>query len=401
MRYLITFILLFVCSIVEASPAPNWVLGRDHSLYDPDQYLIGVGVSNADYVSASESARAELIKSIRVTVNSKMQDYRSTEKSFSESSIRSETDFLLEGSQVKDGWYDEDKNVFYSLVVIKRQYILDTLLELINNIVSKNALTLRQGDAFTANGHIVKALVYYYDGYVESSKLLPYIQTYKSVIIDAKESKLKDNYNLLFQEKIQDIVEHIKLEKINHTITDKDIKFNVRVKYKDRGLNNFPIKFYSIHKHYVERTICESSGCSTKTSVVKVLNKNNDIFMKAVVDMQTLGKYFTYNLNQRLFGRLERLSVSFKDTLQNYQKVQRENHYRYLNRELDKRQSVQRKADIIGQHLQGCNPVCPGPYISNNVGNWRPNPRVRGNINFNIGFGNGRNRGNININPRW
>ena len=401
MRYLITFILLFVCSIVEASPAPNWVLGRDHSLYDPDQYLIGVGVSNADYVSASESARAELIKSIRVTVNSKMQDYRSTEKSFSESSIRSETDFLLEGSQVKDGWYDEDKNVFYSLVVIKRQYILDTLLELINNIVSKNALTLRQGDAFTANGHIVKALVYYYDGYVESSKLLPYIQTYKSVIIDAKESKLKDNYNLLFQEKIQDIVEHIELEKINHTITDKDIKFNVRVKYKDRGLNNFPIKFYSIHKHYVERTICESSGCSTKTSVVKVLNKNNDIFMKAVVDMQTLGKYFTYNLNQRLFGRLERLSVSFKDTLQNYQKVQRENHYRYLNRELDKRQSVQRKADIIGQHLQGCNPVCPGPYISNNVGNWRPNPRVRGNINFNIGFGNGRNRGNININPRW
>ena len=95
------------------------------------------------------------------------------------------------------------------------------------------------------------------------------------------------------------------------------------------------------------------------------------------------------------------LSVSFKDTLQNYQKVQREKHYRYLNRELDKRQTVQRKADIIGQQLHGCNPVCPGPYISNNVGNWRPNPRVRGNINFNIGFGSGRNRGNININPRW
>ena len=137
MRYLITFILLFVCSIVEASPAPNWVLGRGHSLYDPDQYLIGVGVSEADYVSASESARAELIKSIRVKVNSTLKDYRSTEKSFSSASTMSQTDFLLEGSQVKDGWYDEDKNVFYSLVVIKRQYILDTLLELINNIVSR------------------------------------------------------------------------------------------------------------------------------------------------------------------------------------------------------------------------------------------------------------------------
>ena len=401
MRYLITFILLFVCSIVEGSPAPDWVLGRGHSLYDSNQYLIGVGVSEADYVSASESARTELIKSIRVQVNSTIKDYHSTEKSFSSASTMSQTDFLLEGSQVKDGWYDEDKNVFYSLVVIKRQYILDTLLELINNIVSKNALTLRQGDSFLANGHIVKALVYYYDGYMESSKLLPYIQTYKSVIIDASQSKLQDDYNLVFQEKIQDIVEHIKLEKINHKIVDKDIRFNVRVKYKDRGLDNFPIKFYSVYKNYVERTICESSGCSTKTAVVKVLNKNNDIFMKAVVDMQTLGKYFTYGLSQKLFGRLEMLSVSFKDTLQNYQKVQREKHYRYLNRELDKRQTVQRKADIIDQQLHGCNPVCPGPYVSSNVGNWRPNPRVRGNINFNIGFGSGRNRGNININPRW
>ena len=68
-------------------------------------------------------------------VNSTLKDYRSTEKSFSSASTMSQTDFLLEGSQVKDGWYDEDKNVFYSLVVIKRQYILDTLLELINNIV--------------------------------------------------------------------------------------------------------------------------------------------------------------------------------------------------------------------------------------------------------------------------
>ena len=113
MRYLLTFILLFVCSIVEASPAPNWVLGRGHSLYDPNQYLIGVGVSEKDIVSASESARAELIKSIRVQVNSTLKDYKSTDKSFSEATISSESDFLLEGSQVKDGWYDEEKQIFY------------------------------------------------------------------------------------------------------------------------------------------------------------------------------------------------------------------------------------------------------------------------------------------------
>ena len=184
MRYVLTFMMLLVVSFVEASPAPDWVFGKGHPSYDPDQYLMGVGYSKENTVSASESARAELIKSIRVQVNSTLKDYKSTDKSFSEATISSESDFLLEGSQVKDGWYDEDKGIFYSLVVIKRQYVLDTLSELIDNIITKNSLTLRQADTFYNNGNVLKALVYYYDGYVESSKLLPYIQTYKSVIME-------------------------------------------------------------------------------------------------------------------------------------------------------------------------------------------------------------------------
>ena len=404
MRYLLTFMMLFFVSIVEASPAPDWVLGRGHPSYDSSQYLIGVGYSKENTVSASESARAELIKSIRVKVNSTIKDYRSTDKSFSEASISSESDFLLEGSQVKDGWYDEDKEVFYSLVVIKRQFVLDTLSEMINNIVSKNSLTLRQADTFYNNGKIIKALVYYYDGYVESSKLLPYIQTYKSVIIVPNNTVLETNYNLLFKEKIQNIVEHIQLEKVDQSITDEDIILNVKATYKGRGIDNFPVKFFSVYKHHVDRVICKSNGCETKAPVKSILNKNNSIFIKAVPDFQTFEKYFTYNLTPRLFGSFDVLSVSFKDTLQNQEVVARNKNYKKLNDELDNRQqresdrlAIQMEREINAMKSSGCEVGCRRPQIPI-YGN---SPRRRGSINFNIGFGKGRNRGNINIGKGW
>ena len=404
MRYLLTFMMLFFVSIVEASPAPDWVLGRGHPSYDSSQYLIGVGYSKENTVSASESARAELIKSIRVKVNSTIKDYRSTDKSFSEASISSESDFLLEGSQVKDGWYDEDKEIFYSLVVIKRQFVLDTLTEMINNIVSKNSLTLRQADTFYNNGKIIKALVYYYDGYVESSKLLPYIQTYKSVIIVPNNTVLETNYNLLFKEKIQNIVEHIQLEKISGSVKDENVLLNVKATYKGRGIDNFPVKFFSVYKHHVDRVICKSNGCETKAPVKSILNKNNSIFIKAVPDFQTFEKYFTYNLTPKLFGSFDVLSVSFKDTLQNQEVIARNKRYKALNDELDNRQ--QRNSDILAERMQreiddmkasGCEVGCRRPQVPI-YGN---SPRRRGSINFNIGFGKGRNRGNINIGKGW
>ena len=404
MRYLLTFMMLFFVSIVEASPAPDWVLGRAHPSYDSSQYLIGVGYSKENTVSASESARAELIKSIRVKVNSTIKDYRSTDKSFSEASISSESDFLLEGSQIKDGWYDEDKEIFYSLVVIKRQFVLDTLTEMINNIVSKNSLTLRQADTFYSNGKIIKALVYYYDGYVESSKLLPYIQTYKSVILVSNNTVTETNYNLLFKEKIQNIVEHIQLEKISGSVDDENVLLNVKATYKGRGIDNFPVKFFSVYKHHVDRVICKSNGCETKAPVKSILNKNNSIFIKAVPDFQTFEKYFTYNLTPKLFGSFDVLSVSFKDTLQNQEVVARNKRYKALNDELDNRQqresdrlATQMEREINAMKSSGCEVGCRRPQIPI-YGN---SPRRRGSINFNIGFGKGRNRGNINIGKGW
>ena len=422
MRFVLTFMMLLVVSFVEASPAPDWVFGKGHPSYDPDQYLMGVGYSKENTVSASESARAELIKSIRVQVNSTLKDYKSTDKSFSEATISSESDFLLEGSQVKDGWYDEDKGIFYSLVVIKRQYVLDTLSELIDNIITKNSLTLRQADTFYNNGNVLKALVYYYDGYVESSKLLPYIQTYKSVIMEPNTKIVGSNYNLLFKEKIQNIVDHINLEKVSGTMDGETISLKVRATHKGRGIDNFPVKFYSVYNKHVEKSFCRSDGCGIRVAIKGILNKNNHIFMKAVVDIATLEKFFTYNLSEKLFNHFILLNVSYKflyikeenvakQTIKkNEQRRAKRKRYTYteepfktLEREMQAQRNRQQNRPTNNSGLWDINP--PGCEVGCGVPPLRvypgTEPRRRGNINFNIGFGKGRNRVNINIFKRW
>ena len=101
---------VIVTQPVQNSPEPpNWVLGREHKLYAHAQYLVGVGFSNKNTETASESARAELAKNIRFKLASVMKDYNSNDGSFIESFVKTETDILLEGVQIKDGWYDPEK----------------------------------------------------------------------------------------------------------------------------------------------------------------------------------------------------------------------------------------------------------------------------------------------------
>ena len=392
MRVLLTFMLLCVVSIVEASPTPGWVLGKGHPSYDSSRYLIGVGFSDKSTVSASESARAELIKSISVRVNTVNKDYNSTDKSFSEASISSETDFLLEGSQVKDGWVDENKGIFYSLVVIERKYVLETLRDLIDVLIAKLELIKRQADTFLNNGDVLKALVYYYDGYVESSKLFPYIQTYKGVIIESDKSTNGYNYNILFKENIQNIVDNIRLESISKNVYEEDIQFTIKATLNGQGIDDFPIKFYSVYKHFTERTFCKKTGCESRVNIKKVINDAGNTYLKAVVDMKTFQKYFTYKLDEKLFSRLDLLNITFKsqiDVVQKRQaKVKREQYYQYMNKSAE--DNVRNEADdfeaTMNRELQNIQGTRPSVRYCSADGRYNT-CRNRGRINFNIGFG--------------
>ena len=130
-----------------------------------------------------------------------------------------------------------------------------------------------------------------------------------------------------------------------------------------------------------------------------ILNKNNDIFIKAVPDFQTFEKYFTYNLTPRLFGSFDVLGVSYKDTFKENRDIFRQKQQDVVrnNSGINPRQRTQNNsdnmADIMRQELNGIRGIGRPPQIGNR--------RNRGRIEFNIGFGNRRNRGNINIGRGW
>lgn len=385
MKYILTFIMLSFVSTAYAN-TPDWVFGKGHNAFPDDKYLVGIGVSEKSPILASESARAELIKTIRVKVNSVVTDYNSREKSVSESSIVSETDFLLEGSQVKDGWYDSRNNVFYSFVVIERKYILETLKVMIEHILASIELSLRQGDTFFNNNEIIRALVYYYNGFKESTKLLPYIQTYNSVIMVKNKQEYKDEYNLLFKEKIQNIVDNISLEKQQHNINDLDL--GVKATFKGRGIDNFPIKFSSQYNYYVERISCNKGGSCNVNVTPKIFLKYRQfdkILIIAKVDLQTLEKHFNYSLKKNLFGRLELLKVSFKIKKQKQKHVAKQKEQVIIFNPEPERTFHERYSNDID-----LSPLRGGGFIKRN--------RNSGHINFGIRFGN---RGNINIYRGW
>jgi hypothetical protein len=268
-------------SVSNSPEPPNWVLGREHNSFRRAEYLVGVGFSSKNTVSASESARAELAKNIRFKIASVMKDYNSNDGSFVESFIQTETDALLEGVQIKDGWFDPIKKVYYSYAVVKRKDVLVTIQDQVDMVVSSIDLTMSQANVFYANREVLKSLVYYYDGYNESSKLLPLLRTYKSVSLFPEIPAVSNNIPsaIDFKKKVQSIVSNIEVEKI-----DDLESFVVKITYDGQALRNLPIKFYGNSYNFVSRVSSNDKGmCEVKTNNVTV--EDDFEIVKAEVDL--------------------------------------------------------------------------------------------------------------------
>ncbi len=66
--FIILLSLASSCGQIASANTPDWVLGKGHPSFPNTKYLIGVGLSEKSPITASESARAELIKNIRVNL---------------------------------------------------------------------------------------------------------------------------------------------------------------------------------------------------------------------------------------------------------------------------------------------------------------------------------------------
>ena len=304
-------------SVSNSPEPPNWVLGREHNSFRRAEYLVGVGFSSKNTVSASESARSELAKTIRFKIASIMKDYNSNDGSFIESFVKTETDTLLEGVQIQDGWYDSYKKVFYSFAVVKRKDVLSTIQDQIDEVVANTAATMSQGSAHYDNGEILKALIYYYDGYNESSKLLPLIRTYKSVNLfpEVPPVSIDVPASIEFKKKVQSIIDNIEVKKVDNDdfIHSQDVSFMVKITFMGKALRNLPIKFHGNSYNFVGRGSSDNNGvCIVKTKSSSVLNDEDFAIVKAEVDLFKLSERFNHKLKKDLFGRLETLDVTFK-----------------------------------------------------------------------------------------
>ena len=310
---------LQVAQPVSNSPKPpDWVLGREHNSFHRSEYLVGVGFSKKNTVSASESARAELSKNIRFKLAAVMKDYSSNDGSFVESFVKTEIDSFLEGVHIKDGWYDSEKKVYYSFAVVKRKDVLATIQDQINSAATTSISTMTQATGFFDNGEILKSLVYYYDGYNESSQLLPLVRTYKSVSLLPEIPPIAANVpsSIDFKEKIQSIIGNIEVEKVsdNMVVRGNDVSFAVKSTYNGRPLHDLPFRFHGNYYNFISKGLSNRSGiCKVKANQRKIFNEKDTVAkVEAEIDLFSLAKRFNYKLKRDLFGRLETLDVTFK-----------------------------------------------------------------------------------------
>mgnify|MGYP002817753149 CR=1 FL=1 len=197
---------------------PDWVLGRGHPKYPLSQYIVGVGISDKSSVSANESSRSELAKSLKVKIKSKIKDYSDNEGTLVQRLIETEVNTILEGVEIKDGWYDSSKKVYYSFTALDRSLAAAGILGRIKEIESLHGKHLREGSEAEERGDVTGALSHYLSSYHNTSGL-PSLQSALRVITrEAQPVHLSDTQRIpgnTALERINSITQNLRLNTVS------------------------------------------------------------------------------------------------------------------------------------------------------------------------------------------
>jgi TolB-like protein len=193
---------------------PGWVLGKDHPSFPFGKFLTGVGVSDSNAVSAKSSARSELASSIKVTIKSKMTDITTEEWSRIDEIITTEVKARLEGVEIRDGWYDPNKGIYYALAAIER----DLLAAVFRDQIKSNDISLGhkmdEGIRAEKNGEFIMALRNFIAGYSISKAQMP-LKSALRIVLRSTQPLTRGKPKLdheKFLSRINRIVENLKLE---------------------------------------------------------------------------------------------------------------------------------------------------------------------------------------------
>ncbi|MEO2044811.1 MAG: DUF4384 domain-containing protein [Nitrospinaceae bacterium] len=200
---------------VKSSKPPNWVLGRGHPKYPLSQYIVGVGISEKNSVSANESSRAELAKSLKVKIRSKMEDYADNDRTLIQSLIETEVNTILEGVEIKDGWYDNAKKVYYSFTALGRSLAASGIKNRITETESLLEENLNDGNRAEEQGDVVGSLSHYLSGYHKAFSLPSLKSALRVITKKTSPSEPSGVSKNTFLKKVNGITQNLRLKVVS------------------------------------------------------------------------------------------------------------------------------------------------------------------------------------------
>ena len=341
---IITFLFLFSGSACKTSPAllnedelskpkaltkpPDWVLGKGHPNFPPQQHLVGVGFSDMSSVSANDSARSNLAKSLKVKIRSTMVDISTTEKTQIESVIETEVDTLLEGVEIKDGWLDQNKGVYYALAVVKRDLAASSIQKKISKVESVLLRNLNEGHKAIKNADVMTALSSYLSGYQKAPTLPPLKNALHIITSSEKNSRPQGISTDEFEFRLKHIIQNLNLTTVSGdrqiVKTQKGITQPLVAKVfllteKDVvPLSNIPVIFnYEIGSGVLEKEKTSRRDGTVQTIVHKIDSYNEANHMITVkLDFDSILSKINGEFAKKLFSPLKTKSISFNYAVQ-------------------------------------------------------------------------------------
>jgi TolB-like protein len=314
--------------IAPSSPPPDWVLGKGHPHFSQKKYLVGIGFSDKNSVSANESARSNLAKNLKVKIHSTMVDVSTTEQTYVESVIETEVDTVLEGVEIKDGWLDQDKGVYYSLAIVERSLVASSIQNRISKIESSLQRNLSEGMEAENKAEFVNSLSHYMSGYQTAPALSPLKSALYVITRSQKNSGSQNISASEFESRIKSLVQNLNIATVSGdrqiVKTQKGLAEPLVAKVfllnegNQTPVSNIPVVFnYEAGQGELEPKKNSGSDGMVQTTIHKISSYEETNHVIAVkLDYSRISSNFNGDFVEKLLSPLKNKRVIFNYAVQ-------------------------------------------------------------------------------------
>ena len=307
---------------------PDWVLGKGHPDFPQERYLVGVGFSDMHSGSAKDSARSNLAKNLKVKVRSTMVDISTTESTQIELVIETEVDAVLEGVEIKDGWLDQSKGVFYAFAVVERTMAASWIQDEISKTESVLKRNLNEGIKAEKRGDVITALSSYLSGYKKAPSIPPLKNTLYIITNVENNTESQDISTQEFESKVKRIAQNLNIDKVSGDrqivktqigVTEPLVaKVFLLTQEDDTPVSNIPVTFkYQKGKGELEKEKTSGSDGTVQTTVHKIASyKEANHIIIVQLDYASILSKIDGGFAEKLLSPLKTKSAKFNYAIQ-------------------------------------------------------------------------------------